>query len=90
MSSSSPLPVSVPLPFISAGWAPLHASVLTLSYVGGFYLSPAIRRLPKDDARVMRSRLKVTSIVTALGWAGTGLALWKAEVNPPVSGMTQT
>ncbi|CAO1625025.1 unnamed protein product [Parajaminaea phylloscopi] len=80
-SSSSLVPLPVPAPSISLpGWyPPLHASLLTLSYVGGFYLSRTIRHLRKDDPRVMRSRLKVASIVTALGTAATGLVLWKSQ-----------
>lgn len=76
---ASLLELPTPSIHLSPSYAPIHASILTLSYVGGFYLSPTIRKLPKDDPRVMKSRLRVAGVVTALGWLGTAAVLWTAE-----------
>ena len=76
-NASLPLPVPIPTANLPSWLPPLHASALTLGYVGAFYLSPTIRKLPKDDPRVMKSRLRVASVATALGVAATGLVLWR-------------
>lgn len=78
MSHSLPLPVPPPSISLPAYLPPAHASLLTLGYVGSFYLSSTIRKLPKDDPCVMRSRLRVASGFTAVGWLGTAGLLWNS------------
>lgn len=74
-----PIPVSPPEIHLPSWCGPAHASLLTLAYVGGFYVSPTIRKLSKDDPRAMRSRLRTAGVVTALGVAATGVILWKGQ-----------
>lgn len=85
--SRLPLPVPAPVITLPSYLPTLHASILTLGYVGSFYLSPTIRKLPKDDPRVMKSRLKVASGFTFLGWLSTATLLWKGmprETHPTI------
>ncbi|CAO1615246.1 unnamed protein product [Jaminaea pallidilutea] len=74
-----PIPVSPPEIHLPRWCGPVHASLLTLAYVGGFYVSPTIRKLSKDDPRAMRSRLRTAGVVTALGVAATGVVLWNGQ-----------
>lgn len=95
-----PLPPLSPLAFpIPIYQTILSSSLLTLSYVGGFYISTNTRighskavkdqdglQLTKNSPVVIKARLKTVSIVTALGCLGTmaGLA-WKGVVKGQVS-----
>lgn len=81
--SSLPQPSAMPLlqPYTSV----TASSLLTLSYVGGLYLSSATRvgtinaqglRRTKNDADVVAARLKAVSATTAAGALATVALLW--------------
>ncbi|KAN0062426.1 CAAX prenyl protease [Thecaphora frezii] len=87
MSLLPTLSAAVPPPVLSSGVAVGACSAFMLSYVGGLYLSQATRvggaeakdadgrPLSKDDACVIRARLKVASWSTLVSLVGTGALL---------------